>query len=34
MIFDNTHLNIWKMKKAKLKNSVFDGLLIVNQTFL
>ena len=32
-IFDNSHLEFGKGKKAKIKNSIFDGPLIVNQTF-
>ena len=31
-IFDNSHLKLEKRKRQKLKNSIFDGLLIVNQT--
>ena len=32
-IFDNSHLKFEKVKKAKIKNSIFDSLLIVNETF-
>ena len=32
-IFDNGHLKIGQSEKQKLKNTIFDGPLIVNQTF-
>ena len=32
-IFKNSHLKYGKMKKQKLKNNIFDGPLILNQTF-